>query len=95
MVKISSILDSLCFQAANPPPDINVDELLKTLSSYPGVKGYVIFNIDGIPLKRSEKTISAEKAVQYAALITDLWMVARKIIKLEMKNQPPDVEYIY
>lgn len=55
----------------------------------------MIFNIDGIPLKRSEKTISAEKAVQYAALITDLWMVARKIIKLEMKNQPPDVKYIY
>lgn len=81
-------------KAANPPPDINVDELLKTLSSYSGVKGYVIFNIDGIPLKRSEKTISAEKAVQYAALITDLWMVARKIIKLELKNQPPDVKKI-
>ena len=79
------------FQAANPPPDINVDELLKTLSAYQGVKGYVIFNIDGIPLKRSEKTISAEKAVQYAALITDLWMVARKIIKTELKNQPTDV----
>jgi len=65
--------------------------LLKTLSAYQGVKGYVIFNIDGIPLKRSEKTISAEKAVQYAALITDLWMVARKIIKTELKNQPTDV----
>ena len=65
--------------------------MLKTLSAYQGVKGYVIFNIDGIPLKRSEKTISAEKAVQYAALITDLWMVARKIIKTELKNQPTDV----
>ncbi len=55
----------------------------------------MIFNIDGIPLKRSEKTISAEKAVQYAALITDLWMVARKIIKTEMKNQPADVNEPY
>ena len=68
--------------------------MLKGLSALQGVIGFVIFNIDGIPLKRSEKTISAEKAVQYSALISDLWMVARKIIKTEIKSQPADVFYL-
>ena len=68
--------------------DINVDEVLKSVQSLEGANGYVIFNYDGsflyliigIPLKRSEKTITNEKAIHMAALISDLWNVSKKYI---------------
>lgn len=34
----------------------------------------------GIPLKRSEKNITYEKAVHMSALVADLWNVTRKCI---------------
>lgn len=77
--------------------DINVDEVLKSVQGLEGANGYVIFNTDGfksleligITLKRSEKTISNEKAIHMAALISDLWNVSKKYIQRELRN--PDV----
>ena len=75
---------------------------MKDLMAQPGVIGYVIFNADGIPLRKSDKTISNEKAVQYAALVSDLWTVSKKIVQKDLKNpevfSPPkfqnDIEVI-
>lgn len=80
--------------------DINVEEVLKSLQSLEGVNGYIIFNNDGnlsppyfpgIPLKRSEKTISLEKSIHMASLISDLWNVSKKYIQRELRN--PDVNH--
>ena len=70
--------------------DINIEEVLKGLQSLEGANGYVIFNQEGsyeslcyyigIPLKRSEKTITSDKAIHMAALISDLWNVSKKYI---------------
>ena len=37
-------------------------------------------NFLGVPIKRFEKKISAEKAVHMAALYSDLWNVTKKMI---------------
>ncbi|CAK82576.1 unnamed protein product (macronuclear) [Paramecium tetraurelia] len=52
-----------------------------------GANGYVIFNQDCIPLKRSEKNISYEKAVHMSALVADLWNVTKKCIQRDLRNQ--------
>lgn len=40
----------------------------------------------GIPLKRSEKNITYEKAVHMSALVADLWNVTRKCIQRELRS---------
>jgi len=37
-------------------------------------------------LKRHEKTISHEKAVHIAALVSDLWNVSKKVIQRDLKT---------
>lgn len=67
--------------------DINVEDVLRNLQGLEGANGYVIFNNEGIPLKRSEKSITPEKAIHMAALISDFWNVSRKYIQRELRNQ--------
>ena len=47
---------------------------------------------EGIPLKRSEKNITYEKAVHMSALVADLWNVTKKCIQRELRA--PDVKYL-
>ncbi|CAD8175574.1 unnamed protein product [Paramecium octaurelia] len=77
-----------------PINDINVDEVLRGLSSVEGANGYVIFNSDCIPLKRSEKNITYEKAVHMSALVADLWNVTKKCIQRELRSADNDLEII-
>ncbi|EAS02775.3 dynein light chain roadblock-type 2 protein (macronuclear) [Tetrahymena thermophila SB210] len=74
--------------------DINADDQLKQLSALEGANGYVIFNESGIPLKRHEKSISHEKAVHIAALVSDLWNVSKKVIQRDLKTPENDIEVI-
>eukprot|EP00825_Cyclidium_porcatum_P045738 TRINITY_DN7034_c0_g1_i12.p3 TRINITY_DN7034_c0_g1~~TRINITY_DN7034_c0_g1_i12.p3 ORF type:complete len:140 (+),score=40.31 TRINITY_DN7034_c0_g1_i12:273-692(+) len=74
--------------------DINVEEILKSLQNLEGADGYVIFNADGIPLKRFEKKISHEKSVHMAYLFQDLWNVTRKVIQKDLNHPENDVEII-
>lgn len=43
-------------------------------------------NFLGIPVRYNENTMTHEKAVHYAALISDFMQVSRKIIGKEMKD---------
>ncbi|CAD8158382.1 unnamed protein product [Paramecium pentaurelia] len=77
-----------------PINDINVDEVLKGLSNVEGANGFVIFNQDCIPLKRSEKNITYDKAVHMSALVADLWNVTKKCIQRELRSADNDLEII-
>jgi hypothetical protein len=44
------------------------------------IKIVINHNYIGIPLKRSEKNITYEKAVHMSALVADLWNVTKKCI---------------
>lgn len=81
-------------QAQQGIPDVNADEQLKALVSYEGVLGYVIYNNEGIPLKKMDSVISHEKAVQYAALLGEFWNVTNKIIKRGLKKPDNEIENI-
>jgi predicted regulator of Ras-like GTPase activity (Roadblock/LC7/MglB family) len=50
------------------------------LAENPSVVGFVILNADGIPVKLHDK-IPYEKAVQYAALMSDIAMQSRKCLR--------------
>jgi hypothetical protein len=47
----------------------------------------------GIPIKRWEKKISSEQSIHYASLFSDFWVVTKKVIQREIKNN--DVNYFY
>ena len=81
-------------QAQQGIPDVNADEQLKALVNYEGVLGYVIYNSEGIPLKKMDSVISHEKAVQYAALLGEFWNVTNKIIKRGLKKPDNEIDNI-
>ena len=62
--------------------------MLKTFGAVEGATGYVVFNTDGIPIKRSPG-ITPEKSLHIAALVQDLWNVTKKVITNDLKT--PDV----
>lgn len=47
----------------------------------PGAIGYVLINFDGIPVKYQLPGDSAEQAVQYSALVSDLVMKTKSTLK--------------
>ncbi len=46
----------------------------------PGAIGYVLINFDGIPVKYQLPGESAEQAVQYSALVSDLVMKTKSTL---------------
>ncbi len=62
-----------------------VEETLKRLQSHPGVKGVVIVNNDGIPIRT---TLEQALTVQYAGLITQICSKARSAVR-ELDPQVP------
>uniref|UniRef100_A0A0G4HIY7 Roadblock/LAMTOR2 domain-containing protein n=1 Tax=Chromera velia CCMP2878 TaxID=1169474 RepID=A0A0G4HIY7_9ALVE len=58
-----------------------IDETLRSwVLENPTVVGYVVMNSDGIPIK-IHKRMQHEKAVQYAALISDFLLTARRTLR--------------
>ena len=55
-----------------------VEETLKRLQNHPGVKGVIIVNHDGIPIRT---TLEQATTVQYAGLITQLCAKARSAVR--------------
>uniref|UniRef100_A0A7S0MD53 Dynein light chain roadblock n=1 Tax=Cryptomonas curvata TaxID=233186 RepID=A0A7S0MD53_9CRYP len=55
-----------------------VEETLKRLQNHPGVKGVLIVNHDGIPIRT---TLEQATTVQYAGLITQLCSKARSAVR--------------
>ena len=50
------------------------------------VMGYVVFNFEGIPMRYDGEGITHDKAVHYAALITDYLAVSKKIISKTLRD---------
>eukprot|EP00922_Rhytidocystis_sp_ex-Travisia-forbesii_P005437 GHVS01007939.1.p1 GENE.GHVS01007939.1~~GHVS01007939.1.p1 ORF type:complete len:158 (-),score=39.21 GHVS01007939.1:49-522(-) len=58
-----------------------VDETLRGwISENPSITGYIVLNADGIPVKHHED-VPYNKAVQYAALISDLCAKSSKYLR--------------
>eukprot|EP00887_Chlorella_sp_A99_P005210 scaffold1.g5210.t1 len=55
-----------------------VEETVKRLSSHKGVLGIVILNADSVPIR---STLDQELAVQYAALVSQLTIKARSMVR--------------
>eukprot|EP00742_Colponemidia_sp_Colp-10_P001422 GILJ01001530.1.p1 GENE.GILJ01001530.1~~GILJ01001530.1.p1 ORF type:complete len:106 (+),score=10.87 GILJ01001530.1:55-372(+) len=56
-----------------------VEETLRNLLQHGGVTGYVVVNADGIPVKFHD--VPYERAVQYAALVSDMTFKTKKYVK--------------
>lgn len=69
--------------AAIGGPDI--EELVKRVTIHPGVKGFLIINSEGIPIRHSFTEASRALAVQYAALYQSLAIKAKGVVQ-EMDN---------
>lgn len=64
---------------ASTGPDI--EELVKRISSNPGVRGFLILNHEGIAIRHSFTEASRELSVQYAALFQSLAMKAKNVLQ--------------
>eukprot|EP00759_Apiculatamorpha_spiralis_P025572 PhF_6_TR28996/c0_g1_i1/m.42256/K10419/DYNLRB, DNCL2; dynein light chain roadblock-type len=60
--------------------DNNIEELIKKINSHDGVKGFIIVNHEGIPIRHSFDD-SRLLAIQYAALIQQLTQRARSSLR--------------
>lgn len=63
----------------------DIEELVKRITQQPGVRGFLIVNSEGIPIRHSFSEASRELAVQYAALFQSLAMKAKSVVQ-EMDN---------
>lgn len=64
---------------------MNADGHLKKFLEKPTVLGYIVFNKEGIAMRYGGKNLTNEKAVHYAALITDYWAIIKKTISRTLK----------
>jgi len=59
-----------------------VDSILKGFTTdYPTVIGYVVLNSDGIPVKYNNERMPYDRAVMYAALMTDFVQNCKKCLR--------------
>ena len=65
--------------------ELNADGHLEKLLEIPSVEGYVVFNIDGIPMRYDKVIINHKRAVHIAALFSDYFRVCRKIFGVDLK----------
>ena len=65
---------------------MNADGYLKKLLEKPTVIGYIVFNKEGIAMRYGGKGLTNEKAVHYAALMTDYWAMIKKTIGRTLKS---------
>lgn len=58
----------------------NIEELLKNVTQHPGVKGFIIVNSEGIPIRHSFDETDRALAIQYAGLLQLLAMKTKAAI---------------
>ena len=68
-----------------------VEETVKRLSSHKGVVGIVIVNGDGVPIRT---TLDQELAVQYAALVSQLTLKARHMVRELADDGTDDLQFL-
>lgn len=68
-----------------------VEETVKRLSSHKGVVGIVIANGDGVPIRT---TLDQELAVQYAALVSQLAIKARHMVRELAEDGTDDLQFL-
>lgn len=70
----------------------DVEELIKRVSTHSGVRGYLIVNSEGIPIRHSFSEASYKLAVQYAALFQTLSISAKNAV--HAMDSSNDVQFI-
>lgn len=68
-----------------------VEETVKRLASHKGVVGIAIVNGDGVPIRT---TLDAEAAVQYAALVSQLALKARHMVRELATDGTDDLQFL-
>jgi dynein light chain roadblock-type len=68
-----------------------VDETVKRLASHKGVVGIVIANGDGVPIRT---TLDQDLAVQYAALVSQLAIKARHMVRELADDGTDDLQFL-
>ena len=61
--------------------DSNIEELIKSITNHSGVKGFIIVNHEGIPIRHSFDDSDRALAIQYSASMQFLAMKAKNAIK--------------
>ena len=61
--------------------DSNIEELIKSVTNHEGVKGFIIVNHEGIPIRHSFEDNDRTLAIQYSASMQFLAMKAKNAIK--------------
>lgn len=61
--------------------DSNIEELIKSITNHSGVKGFIIVNHEGIPIRHSFDDNDRALAIQYSASMQFLAMKAKNAIK--------------
>ncbi|CCW61270.1 unnamed protein product [Phytomonas sp. EM1] len=59
----------------------DIEELVKRITNHRGVRGFLIINSEGIPIRHSFTEASRELAVQYAALFQSLAIKAKSVVQ--------------
>ena len=68
-----------------------VEETVKRLASHKGVEGSVIVNGDGVPIRT---TLDQELTLQYAALVTQLAIKARHMVRELAQTGDDDLQFL-
>lgn len=68
-----------------------VEETVKRLASHKGVVGIVIVNGDGVPIRT---TLDPELAVTYAALVSQLALKARHMVRELAEDGTDDLQFL-
>ena len=68
-----------------------VEETVKRLASHKGVEGIVIVNGDGVPIRT---TLDQELTLQYAALVTQLAIKARHMVRELAQTGDDDLQFL-
>lgn len=66
--------------------ELNADGYLKKLMENPSVIGYIVFNIDGIPMRYDGIGMTHKMAVHYSALITHYWSIVKRTMQKSLRE---------
>lgn len=59
----------------------NIEELLKGVTQHAGVKGFIIVNSEGIPIRHSFDDADRALSIQYAGLLQNMAMKAKSAVQ--------------
>jgi dynein light chain roadblock-type len=65
----------------------NIEDLIRSVTDHAGVKGFIIVNAEGIPIRHSFEDADRQMAIHYAGLLQGMAQKARAAIReLEPTN---------